>query len=137
MIAALWIEACVAIMALIITVLVLVDGHFLLAYTAKNSLCIKFIFAPHFSFMSCGFFMTIKAGIVCITTFKLNGDHIERRMIMGATCLLINCFSFYYDHCVSFNLPLIAQAVSLLFFQHHCKCRDVPPMFVQPYYALP
>ena len=82
MIAALGVEVCVAIRALIITVLVLVDGHLLPACTTKNSFGVKFILVPHCSFMSCCFFMTIKAGIISITTFKLNGDYIKRRMIV-------------------------------------------------------
>lgn len=136
MIAALGVEACTAIRALIIAVLILVDGHFLLAYSAKNSLGIKFIFVPYFSFMSGGFFMAIKAGIVSITAFKLNGNNIKRGMIMCAACLPINCFSFYYNHCVSFNLPLIVEGVSPLFFLHQCRYRDALPMFAQQYFAL-
>ena len=136
MIAAPGIEAGTAVRALIITVLVYVDGHLLPANAAKNSFGVKFIFAPYFSFMSCCFFMTIKAGIISITTFKLNGNHIKWRMIMGAACLFINGFSFYYNHCVSFNLPLIAPGVSLLFFLHHYRYRGAQPMFAQRYFVL-
>ena len=101
MIAAFGIEAAAAMRALIITVLVFVDGHFLLANAAENSLCVKFIFAPHFCTMPGCFFMTIKAGIVSIATFKLNGNYIKWRMIMCATGLLVYCFPFYFIHCNS------------------------------------
>jgi len=137
MIAALGVEVCAAIRALIITVLVLVNGHLLPAHAAKNSLGIKFIFTPYFGFMSGCFFMTIKAWIISIATFKLNGNYIKRRMIMGATCLIVYRFSFYFNHCALFNLPLIAPTVSPLFFLHHCRYRDARPMFAQPYFVLP
>lgn len=136
MIAAPGIEVCAARGALIITLLVLVDSHLLLANAAENCFGIEFIFAPHFGFMSCSFFMTIKAWIISIAAFKLNGNYIKRRMIMRATCLLINCFSFYYDHCSSFNLPLIAPAVSPLFFLHHGRYLDAQRMFAQQYCVL-
>jgi hypothetical protein len=136
MITAPGIETCAAMRALIITQLVLVDSHLLLAYAAKNCFVFKFIFFPHFSFMSCCFFMTIKAWIIGITTFKLNGNYIKGRMIMRATSLFINCFSFYYDHYLSFNLSLIAPGVFLLFFLHHCRYRGVQPTFAPLYFAL-
>lgn len=136
MIAALGIEVCAAMRALIITVLVFTDGHLLPANTAQNGFGFKFIFVPHFSFMSRCFFMTIKTRIISIAAFKLNGNYIKWRMIMRATCLLINCFSFYYDHCVPFNLPLIAPGVFPLFFRHHCRYRDAQPIFVQLCFVL-
>lgn len=136
MIAALWIEACAATRALIITVLVLVDGHLLLANAAENSLGFKFIFVPYFGFMPGCFFMTIKAWIISIAAFKLNGDNIKWRMIMCATCLFINGFSFYCNHCVTFNLPLIAQAVFLLFSPHQSRYLGAQPMSVQQCFVL-
>jgi hypothetical protein len=101
MIATFGVKAGVAMRAMIITVLVLVDGHLPLANATENRSGIKFMFTPYFSFMSCRFFMAVKAGIVSVAAFKLNSDHIKWRMIMGATCLLINCFSFYFNHCNS------------------------------------
>jgi hypothetical protein len=98
MIAAFGVKAGVAMRAMIITVLVLVDGHLLLTNAAKNSLGVEFIFAPHFSTMSGCFLMAIKAGIVNIATFKLNGNYIKWRMIMCAACFFINQLTFYFCH---------------------------------------
>lgn len=136
MIATFGIKAAAAMGTLVSTILVFLDRHFMFAYTAENSFGIKFIFVPYFGFMSCCFFMTKKAGIVSGATFKLNGNYIKWRMIVRATCLFINGFSFHYNHCVRFNLPLIAQAASPLFFLHQCICPDAQPMFVQQYSVL-
>jgi hypothetical protein len=136
MIAALWIEAAAAIRALVITTLVFVDRHFMFTYAAENGFRIKFIFAPYFSLMSCCFVMAKKARVISITTFEFDRNYIKRRMIMYAACLIVNKFAFYFNHDASFNLSLIAPTVFQQFFQHHYKCRDAQPMFVQQYCVL-
>ena len=76
-IAALRVKACAAMRALIITALVFVNGHLLLANPTENCFCIKFGFAPYFSCMSGCFFMTIKTRIIGITAFEFNGYYIK------------------------------------------------------------
>ena len=137
MITAFRIKVTIAVGALVIATLVFVDRHFMFAYAAQNGFGIKFISVPYFGFMPCYFFMTKKTWVISIATFKPDSNNIDWRMIMRAAGLIVNRFTFYFNHFVSFNSQLIAPAISQLFYLHQCIYRDAQPMFAQQYYVLP
>jgi hypothetical protein len=77
---------------MVVTIQIFVDRHFMITNTTEDRLNVKFIFLPRFLFMSC-FFVALITRKIFITAFEFYGDHIQRRVVMNTTGMLINCFS--------------------------------------------
>ena len=41
--------------------------------------------------------MTLIAGIIMIATFKFYGNYIDRRVVMLATGIIVNCLAIYFN----------------------------------------
>lgn len=91
------IEGCRAFRTGIATLLVFVDGEFCAAYPAKNCLGVKLCFWPDFWLMASIFFVAGKAGIILVATLEFDGDHVQIRMPVLATGLVIDRFAVDID----------------------------------------
>lgn len=91
-----WIESSIAIRTTIIWVYVLINCQFSFANATKDRFFIPFILIPNLSFVICSFLVTLITGIVSVTTPEFYCDHIDRRMVVLATGLIINRFAIYF-----------------------------------------
>jgi hypothetical protein len=91
---AFWIECGTAVWALIITVEVLVNGHFLFTNTAENGILVKFPLCPPHGRMPGFFRVTIKTGIIGVAAFKFYRDNIQGRIVMNTARLVVGGFAF-------------------------------------------
>lgn len=81
------------------------NGYLSMTGTTQNSSLTKFSLFPLFSLMINRFIMTFITRIEVTTTCKFNGNNIKLRLIMYASRLLIDDFSFYLRHVLG-SLPL-------------------------------
>jgi hypothetical protein len=95
MLRAFWIEGGIAVATVVTRRQVVGNCHFMSADSAQNRPNTKLLPAPNFVTMTGFLLVAVKARIVITAAFKFYCDHIKRRVIMHATCLIIDCLSLH------------------------------------------